>query len=382
MVSRSRTGIVASWWWTVDRTLLALLVVLMLAGMVFSLTASPSMAARLGYAELHFVWRHGFFLLLGFAAMIVVSMLPMRRARQLALLALLGSFALMLVTLWIGESTKGAARWIPIGPFKIQPSEFLKPGLVVVCAWAFAEHLRRRDVPGVPVAFALFGVSIGLLMLQPDLGQSILVSIVWGAMLFMTGISLWLVGIAAGVGLVALAAAYVAFPHVSSRIDRFVFGEGDTFQVDRAHDAITRGGWLGQGPGEGVVKHKLPDSHTDFIFSAMTEEFGIVVALALLALFAAITVRAVVLALRENDAFLRFAVTGLTLVFACQAIINMGVNVQVFPAKGMTLPFISYGGSSMLSMALTMGLLLAFTRKRAANYAKVDRVRAGRVALA
>ena len=382
MVSRSRTGIVASWWWTVDRTLLALLVVLMLAGMVFSLTASPSMAARLGYAELHFVWRHGFFLALGFAAMIVVSMLPMRRARQLALLALLGSFALMLVTLWIGESTKGAARWIPIGPFKIQPSEFLKPGLVVVCAWAFAEHLRRRDVPGVPVAFALFGVSIGLLMLQPDLGQSILVSIVWGAMLFMTGISLWLVGIAAGVGLVALAAAYVAFPHVSSRIDRFVFGEGDTFQVDRAHDAITRGGWLGQGPGEGVVKHKLPDSHTDFIFSAMTEEFGILVALALLALFAAITVRAVVLALRESDAFLRFAVTGLTLVFACQAIINMGVNVQVFPAKGMTLPFISYGGSSMLSMALTMGLLLAFTRKRAANYAKVDRVRAGRVALA
>ena len=374
MVSRSRTGVVASWWWTVDKTMLGIVATLMLAGMVFSLTASPSMAARLEYADMHFVLRHGVFLVAGFVGMIAVSLLPTRRARQLALLVLLGSFALMVVTLVLGASTKGAARWIPVGPFKIQPSEFMKPGLVVVCAWAFAEQMRRRDVPGMAVACGLYGVAIALLMLQPDFGQSVLVTAVWGVLLFMAGIPVWLVLAGAIAAAAAVGAAYLMFGHVASRIDRFVFGEGDTFQVDRAHDAITRGGWLGQGPGEGVVKHKLPDSHTDFIFAAITEEYGILVALVLLALFALIALRGVVLALRESEPFLRFAVAGLTMIFAFQAIINMGVNVQVFPAKGMTLPFISYGGSSMLSMALTMGLLLAFTRKRAANYAQINRV--------
>ena len=373
MVSRSRTDILASWWWTVDKLMLGLVALLMMLGMVFSLTASPSMAARLEYAELHFVIRHAVFLVVALGGMIAVSLVPSRRARQFAALVLLGSFVLMVVTLFVGDATKGAARWIPVGPFKIQPSEFMKPGLVVVCAWAFAEQIRRRDVPGFAVAFALWAISIGLLMLQPDFGQSVLVTLVWGVLLFMAGIPMWFVGGALVLAALAVTAAYFSFGHVASRIDRFVFGEGDTFQVDRAHDAMTRGGWLGQGPGEGLVKHKLPDSHTDFIYAAMTEEFGIVVALALLALFAAITLRGIVLAAREQEPFLRFAVAGLTMVFAFQAVINMGVNVQVFPAKGMTLPFISYGGSSMLSMALTMGLLLAFTRKRAANYAKVSR---------
>ena len=382
MVSRSRTGIVASWWWTVDKAMLSLVVLLMLAGMVFSLTASPSMAARLDYAEMHFVIRHGVFLLIGLVGMIGVSLLPSRRARQFALLVLAGSFVLMVVTLLLGDATKGAARWIPLGPFKIQPSEFMKPGLVVVCAWAFAEDMRRRDVPGIWLASALWAVAVTLLMLQPDFGQSVLVTLVWGTLLFMAGIPMWFVVLGLGAALLLGAGAYLAFGHVASRIDRFVFGEGDTFQVDRAHDAITRGGWLGQGPGEGVVKHRLPDSHTDFIFSAMTEEFGILVALLLVALFAAVTLRGIQLAMRENEPFLRFAVTGLTMIFALQAVINMGVNVQVFPAKGMTLPFISYGGSSMLSMALTMGLLLAFTRKRAANYANVTRTNPAAVALA
>lgn len=382
MVSRSRTGIVASWWWTVDKVMLSLVVALMLAGMVFSLTASPSMAARLEYAEMHFVIRHAVFLAMALVGMIGVSLLPSRRARQLAVLVLVGSFALMVVTLLVDDATKGAARWIPLGPFKIQPSEFMKPGLVVFCAWAFAEDVRRRDVPGLWLACATWGVAIGLLMLQPDFGQSVLVTLVWGTLLFMAGIPMWFVGLGIGAALLLGAGAYLAFGHVASRIDRFVFGEGDTFQVDRAHDAITRGGWLGQGPGEGVVKHRLPDSHTDFIFSAMTEEFGILVALALMALFAAVTLRGIWLAMRENEPFLRFAVTGLTMVFGLQAVINMGVNVQVFPAKGMTLPFISYGGSSMLSMALTMGLLLAFTRKRAANYANVSRTNVPVTALA
>ena len=373
MMSRSRRGVVASWWWTVDKVMLGLVATLLLIGLVFSLTASPSMAARLEYADMHFVWRHAVFALAALAAVVCVSLLPARRARQLACLALVCSLVLMVATLLLGDATKGAARWIPLGAFKLQPSEFMKPGFAVMCAFAFAEGMRRSDVPGTAISAVLCALAVGLLMLQPDFGQSVLVSAVWAALLVMTGVSVWLVAALGAAAFVAALGAYLTLGHVASRIDRFLFGEGDTFQVDRAHDAITRGGWLGQGPGEGVVKHSLPDSHTDFIFSAVTEEFGIVVALLVVALYAAITLRGLWLALRERDAFLRFAVAGLTLVFGLQAIINMGVNVQVFPAKGMTLPFVSYGGSSTMATALTLGLVLAFTRKRAANYANVSR---------
>ena len=370
MMSRAKRGPIASWWWTVDRAMLALVLTLMVAGLVFSLAASPAMAQRLDYGDFHFVIRHAVFLVAAFAGMIVVSLLPTRRARQLAFLVLVGSLVLMVVTLLIGSSTKGASRWIPLGPFKLQPSEFLKPAFVVACAWAFAEDMRRRDVPGRLLAFALAGISAALLLLQPDLGQTILILAVWGMLFFMGGLHMvWALSLA-GLALGGVGIAYLVLPHVTTRIDRFLTGAGDTFQVDRAHDAIVRGGWLGQGPGEGVVKQKLPDSHTDFIFAAMTEEFGIVVAIALVTLFAAIVWRGFSHAMREDEPFLRFAITGLTLLFAVQATINIGVNLQLLPAKGMTLPFVSYGGSSLVSSALAMGLLLAFTRKRAANYAR------------
>lgn len=370
MVSRAKRGPIASWWWTVDRAMLALVVTLMVAGLVFSLAASPAMAQRLDYGDFHFVIRHAVFVIAALFGMVVVSLLPPRRARQLAFAVLAGSLVLMVVTLMIGSTTKGASRWIPVGPFKLQPSEFLKPAFVVACAWAFAEHMRRRDVPGRLVATGLAALSTALLMLQPDLGQTVLILAVWAVLFFMSGMHmLWLVPLA-GLSVGGLGIAYLAFPHVTTRIDRFLTGSGDTFQVDRAHDAIVRGGWIGQGPGEGVVKQKLPDSHTDFIFAAMTEEFGIVVAIALVTLFAAVAWRGLAHAMREDEPFLRFAITGLTLLFAAQATINVGVNLQLLPAKGMTLPFVSYGGSSLVSSAFAMGLLLAFTRRRAANYAR------------
>ena len=370
MVSRAKRGVIASWWWTVDKPMLGLVTILMVLGLVFSLVASPVMAARYDYADFHFVVRHAAFLLVAFTGMVVVSMLPARRARQLAFLTLVGALILMVVTLFVGPSTKGASRWIEIGSYKLQPSEFLKPAFVTVSAWLFAESLTRHDMPGRLLAMGLCAVSAGLLILQPDVGQTVLLIGVWAALFFMAGLHWFWVATLSGASVAGLGLLYLVLPHVSGRIDRFLTGAGDTYQVDRAHDAIVRGGWFGQGPGEGIVKQRLPDSHTDFIFAAMTEEFGIVVAVLLVTLFAAIVWRGLSHAMRENEPFLRFTVTGLTLLFAFQAIINVGVNVQLLPAKGMTLPFVSYGGSSLVASAFTMGLLLAFTRKRAANYAR------------
>ena len=364
MVSRVDRGLTASWWWTVDRWFLAAFLSLMVLGIVLSFAASPAVAERIGLESYHFVERQILFMVPAMIAMIGVSFLSTRNIRRLALLMLVGSLLLMVAALFIGVEVKGARRWVSLAGISIQPSEFMKPAFVVICAWLFSEHQRQPEIPGNPYNKFLLGLVLALLVAQPDLGQTMLVLGTWGAMFFMAGMPwLWILVLGA-IGAAGAAAAYSAFPHVAGRIDRFLTGEGDTFQVDTGREAIIRGGWWGQGPGEGSVKRILPDSHTDFIFSVAAEEFGIVLCFLIVALFAFIVLKGLRIAYREADNFSRYAISGLVIVMGFQSIINMGVNLQLMPAKGMTLPFISYGGSSLVAMAISMGMVLALTRRR------------------
>jgi len=363
MVSRADRSRFAEWWWTVDRYILGGAVVLMLGGMVLSLAGSPPVAERLGYDSLHFVKRHIAFLFPALAVMIGTSFLTPRGARRTALIVLVVSLVLMLATLFVGFEVKGARRWINLAALSLQPSEFMKPAFVVVVAWLFAENRARADIPGNIFALILLAIAVALLVAEPDFGQTMLIVIAWGALFFMAGMSwLWIVGLGAAAAGLAVG-AYVTMPHVAQRIDRFVSPDaGDTFQIDKALDSILRGGWLGQGPGEGVVKRVLPDAHTDFIFAVAAEEFGIIVCLALVLVFAMIVFRGLSASARTSDPFVRLAAAGLVVLFGVQSVINMAVNLNLIPAKGMTLPFISYGGSSMIAVAFGVGLLLAFTR--------------------
>jgi cell division protein FtsW len=277
----------------------------------------------------------------------------------------LGGIALMALILVLGPEIKGAKRWLELGVISVQPSEFVKPAFVVLTAWLFNESQKRRDVPCIELAIALYAVFAVLLVMQPDFGQTLLITLVWGALVYMAGINLVWIGALGAAGVGGLFAAYFLAPHVASRIDRFLDpSSGDTYQTDRSIDSFLHGGWFGRGPGEGTVKNVLPDSHTDFIFAVTAEEYGLIACLVLLTLFAFIVLRGLSKASQEPDGFIRHAVAGLVMLFGLQTLINMAVNVGLLPAKGMTLPFISYGGSSLLAMALTMGFALGLTRKR------------------
>jgi len=372
MYNRSDRSAVAEWWWTIDRWFLASFIALIGFGVVMSFAASPAVAERIGLNAYHFVERHGLFLIPAFVVMIGVSFLDPRQIRRLALVVLLISVALMVMALFFGVEVKGSRRWVSMFGVSLQPSEFMKPAFVILCAWLFAESKRRPEIPGSLIAMILFGAMAALLIAQPDLGQTVLLAGTWGAMFFIAGLSwLWIV-VLGGVAATGMVGAYFVFPHVAGRINRFLTGEGDTFQVDTGREAIIRGGWFGQGPGEGTVKRILPDSHTDFVFSVLAEEFGIVLCGVLVSIFAFIVIRALMQAMRDHDPFQRFAVSGLAILIGFQSTINIAVNLQLMPAKGMTLPFVSYGGSSMIAVALTAGMLLALTRRR-------PETRAGRI---
>jgi cell division protein FtsW len=365
MASRTERTPFAEWWWTIDRLTLAAVGALMLAGIVLSLAASPQVAAKLGLDPFHFVNRHVLFLVPAAAVLIATSFLAPRDVRRVALVVFLASLVLVALTPALGAEIKGARRWLVIFGVNVQPSEFLKPAFVVLIAWLFGESLRRPEMPANSIALALLLLVVGLIVLQPDFGQTLLILLVWGALFFMAGMRLvWVIGLAAAAA-GGLATAYLTVPHVARRITRFLDpASGDTFNVDIAMESFVRGGWFGRGPGEGTVKRILPEGHTDFVFAVAAEEFGIVFCLVLLALFTVIVVRALGKAMRNDDPFTRLAAAGLAMLFGMQSAINMAVNLHLVPAKGMTLPFLSYGGSSLISLAYGMGMLLALTRER------------------
>ncbi len=364
MVSRVERGPVADWFWTIDRLFMITFILLMGIGFMLSFAASPAVAERLNLDSFHFVKRHAAFMIPALGVMIGLSFLSPRQVRRTAMVILAVSLLMMVAALFFGIEVKGARRWITIAGISIQPSEFMKPAFVVICAWLFAEHARQPEIPGNLFAIILFGIVAALLVAQPDLGQTILTSIVWGGMFFMAGMPWLWITLLGGIGVAGVFGAYLTLPHVAGRIDRFLTGEGDTFQVDTARQAIIRGDWFGQGPGEGIVKRIIPDSHTDFIFSVAAEEFGIFFCMVLVSIFGFLVLRGLSHAFKERNDFNRFAVAGLVLLIGTQSMINIGVNLELLPAKGMTLPLISYGGSSMIAICVTAGFILALTRRR------------------
>lgn len=365
MLSREERTPFTEWWWTVDKPLLGAILVLMLTGVILSLAASPPVATRIGLDPFHFFSRHVMFLAPSFMVLVGVSFLSPRSIRRSALIIFTISIILIVVTLAIGPEVKGSRRWITLLGVNIQASEIAKPSFVVIAAWLFAESTKRPEMPATSMALVLLLMLVSLLVMEPDFGQTMLILMVWGSLFFIAGMRMiWVFGLA-GAAAAGLFSAYLFVPHVAGRIKRFMNpASGDTFQVDTAMEAFYNGGWFGLGPGEGIAKRSLPDSHTDFVFAVAAEEFGIILCLAMLTLFAFVVIRTLSRAYSNEDMFSRFAASGLAILFGVQAAINMSVNLQLIPAKGMTLPFISYGGSSIVSLSYGVGMMLALTRLR------------------
>ncbi len=376
MVARTERGPVADWMRTVDPWLLAAFGSLMAIGVVMALAASPAVAERIGLDTFHFVNRQTALMIPSAAMLAATSFLTPRHARRAALLLYLVAFGLIIAALMFGAEVKGSRRWIA----GVQPSEFIKPAFVILAAWAFTEASRPGSPRGIAraLSFLILPVTIVPLILQPDFGQTLLITVVWAALFFLAGLHwFWVLGLG-GAGLFGALLAYKFSPHVHDRIQHFLNpdsvagGVSDTFQVDTALQSILSGGWFGRGPGEGVYKRILPDAHTDFVFAVAGEEFGMIACLGLMAFFGLIVVRGLWLAQRNCDPFCRSAAAGLTIMFGVQSWINMAVNLRAIPAKGMTLPFISYGGSSAIALAIGMGFLVALTRRNLATPSVLD----------
>jgi len=356
---------VAQWWWTVDRWTLAALLALIGFGALLVMAASPAVADRIGADNLHFVKRFFAVLPLAVCLLFIVSLQSPRAVRRMAFIGFAIALALLALTLLVGVDIKGARRWINLGGFALQPSEFVKPTFAVVAAWLFAEQRANPRFPGNAISLGLFLLVLAMLAKQPDLGMAAVVSAVWLTQFFLAGLQLYWVVAGMGCGAVGGVAAYFALPHVAARIDQFFDrGGGDGYQINQSMEAFTNGGLWGRGPGEGTVKGSLPDAHADFVFAVAGEELGLVVCLAIVALFAFVVLRGFTRVLLEPNLFVMLAATGLFVQFGLQAIINMASTLHLMPTKGMTLPFISYGGSSMVAIGLGMGMALALTRRR------------------
>ena len=362
---RTDTSILGRWWWTVDRITLAALMLLVGIGMLLTMAASPAVAERIGADSFHFVRRQFVFLAPAVLVMVGVSLLSPRQIRRLAIVGMGCALITLFAVLFLGAEVKGATRWLSLGGLTLQPSEFAKPSFAVVAAWMFSSARLEPGFPGRAIASGLYAVTAILLLAEPDVGQTLIVSAVWAVEFFLAGLpvifvaGIMIMGVVGGVG------AYTFFPHVQARVARFLDPQGgDAYQVSTALNAFHHGGIFGVGPGEGHVKLILPDAHTDFIMAVAAEEFGVLLCLVVVALFALIVVRGMSRLMSEDNLFVVLAGAGLLTQFGLQSLINLATTLRLMPAKGMTLPFISYGGSSMLALALGMGMMLSLTRKR------------------
>jgi cell division protein FtsW len=362
--TRADNSLLGRWWWSVDHWTLGAIGALIGVGYIMMLAATPAVAKRIGSSRDLFILKQVVFLAVASATVVGVSLLTPRNIRRFALAGCVIALLLTAATMVVGTEIKGARRWITLPLISLQPSEFLKPFFAVSAAWMIAEGRRTDSILGMVGAVFVLGVIVGLLKLQPDIGMLAVIVAVFLAQLFVNGLHFVLVA-AAGVMVGGTAVfAYSFFSHVRSRVDRFWYGEGDDYQVRTALEAFGNGGLLGRGPGEGRVKDALPDAHADFIFAVVGEEFGMLICLVILLIFAFIVLRGLLRLLREHDPFIVLACTGLVTGFGLQAFINMASTLKLIPTKGMTLPFVSYGGSSALAVAVGMGMLLALTRRR------------------
>ncbi|WP_412557687.1 putative lipid II flippase FtsW [Thalassospira sp. MIT1370] len=363
--SRADTSVLGIWWWTIDRWLLAAIILLMGIGALLVMSASPPVADRINVDSFHFVTRQFVFLGMAAGCMFGISLLPVKWVRRLASIMFLGVIFLLIITPFIGSDIKGAVRWINVAGINLQPSEFLKPAFAVVVAWMFAEGRLNPNFPGYIVSCLMLAVCIFLLMIQPDFGQTVVVTSIWSVQIFLAGLPIILV-FCLGLGAVGLAvSAYLILPHVQSRVDRFLDpASGDNYQIERSMEAFMSGGIMGRGPGEGWVKNSIPDAHSDFIFAVAGEEFGLLFCVLVVGVFTFIIMRGLSRLMGERNLFVVLAVTGILVQFGLQAVINMASTLQLVPPKGMTLPFVSYGGSATIGIAIGMGFVLALTRKR------------------
>ena len=364
-LSRADRSLLATWSFTVDRGLLMALLSLIAIGVVLSVAASPAVALKKGLPTYYFVERHVFFAGLGTLLMLAVSLLSPVGVRRLAAVILFVAVAGMIAVLFSGAELNGAQRWLAVGSYTLQPSEFAKPAFVVILAWLFAEASERSDMPALPMALVLWVALVSLLVAQPDIGQTVLISTTAGLLYLLAGLPPIGAAILAFAGSCGMWLAYENFGHVQTRLEKFFSAAPfENFQVGRAMQSFSEGGFFGRGPGEGRIKSVLPDAHTDYIFAVIGEEYGVLACIALLGVFAFIVVKSMLRAADEPNAADRLAIQGLALLLGLQSLINMGVNIGLLPPKGMTLPFISAGGSSMLALSITTGMLLALTRWR------------------
>lgn len=356
---------IGSWWITIDHYILASFLIAIIFSAIMITTASPAVAERIGLEPFYFIKRQLVFLILGIAIMFSVSLLSPQNIKKLSVVGFVFFLSLLVAVLFIGNEIKGAKRWISIGSFALQPSEFIKPFFAIFTSILLMQYQINSKFPSFRISFVVYITVVLLIALQPDLGMSITISAIWGGQMFLAGLSmLWIVFLAfAGLG--GLLVAYTFLPHVTNRINSFLDPTtNENYQIKKSIEAFVNGGLTGTGPGEGVIKLHLPDSHTDFIFAVVGEELGVIVSLLVIFLFGFMVIRSLWRVSKVGDAFSVLAVSGLVLQLGFQAVVNIGVTLHLLPTKGMTLPFISYGGSSMLSISLVTGMILALTRRR------------------
>lgn len=363
--ARTDRSLIARWWWTVDKGILASIVILFILGIAFVTSSSPSVADRIGASHTHFIVRHIAFAIPSFFIMLGVSLLDHRWIRRVGSVAFIAATFMMLLVPFVGPDIKGAQRWIPIFSFSLQPSEFVKPAFAIVAGWLIAHQKQVQDFPGYKFCAALYACVVFLLMSQPDFGMTAVLTLMFASQIFMAGLPLRYLVIIGVVAVVGVVCVYYSFDHVRSRIDRFVDPQGtaDTYQVDRSLEAFASGGLFGAGPGQGTIKNTIPDVHADFIFAVSGEELGLLMTLGVVGLYAFIVLRGFNRLMESSDLFVVLAAGGILCMFGLQAFVHMGSSLHILPTKGMTLPFISYGGSSMLATGFGMGIVLGLTRR-------------------
>lgn len=364
LFDRTNRSVLAQWWWTVDRGMLAAILALITFGIALVVSASPAVAVRIGLEHTHFIVRHVLVVIPGLGILFAVSMLNHRNIRRLGTIVCAVGIAMMMIIPFVGMDIKGAQRWIHLPGFSLQPSEFIKPAFAIVSAWLIAYQKKVATFPGYILCAGLYLVIVALLMLQPDFGMTMVVTCLFAAQIFLAGLPFRYFTIFIAIAAIGVTGAYYTFDHVRSRFDRFLDpSSGDTFQIDRSLEAFANGGLLGTGPGQGTVKNTIPDAHADFIFSVAGEELGLLFTLVIVGLFAFILLRGFNRLMESKDMFVVLAVGGILSMFGLQALVHMGSSLHLLPTKGMTLPFISYGGSSVLAVSFAMGVVLGLTRR-------------------
>lgn len=367
MLRRTDRSKLAQWVWTVDYVTLSLSLLLIGVGMIMVMAASPPVAERINLSEYHFIIRQAIFAAPAVLVMLVISMLSARAIRAISIIGLIIFGCLMAATLIFSPEVKGATRWLSIGGFRLQPSEFAKPFFAVVCAWLLGLWRESETFPGWAWASAIAGSLVILLLLQPDVGMTALLLATWGFQIFLAGLPMALVIVGVILVPIAMISAYFLIDHVQIRVDHFF--NGTSMQVQRSYQSFAEGGFNGVGPGNGAVKHNLPDAHADFIFSVMAEEYGLITCLFVILIYLAIVLRNFAKCYGAQDMFSILAISGLTVQFSLQTFINMASSMSLIPTKGMTLPFISYGGSSLITSCISIGLIVALTRSQSISFA-------------